>query len=189
MVLLLVLTFVSSLFFLKRCTNRPWWPPLCRFAGWSFILAKLVLISLVVVVLVQSSSGKDPSWKVLSYSFSEWADRSSISEEAFVAIISVALVLLLWAQVFVGKVLLTIANKYEKLNREQQTEKTGDCESTRHLSVSEESLGNLYRKQSPKLSSASYTGTASSGDSSYAGKGGEIVAEEAAFFEPGELSA
>ena len=130
------------------------------------------LLSLLIAALIQSSSGRDPSWEVASHSFGEWADGSGTSEEAFIAIISIALVLLLWAQIFVGKVLLGLASKYEKLNREQiQTnDKTQPAQSS--LSSKEESA--------PGLSSADYESGNVIDDSTNSGddRGGDVLAEE-----------
>eukprot|EP00977_Amphora_coffeiformis_P027556 scaffold34620_cov160-Amphora_coffeaeformis.AAC.21 len=112
-----------------------------------------------------SSSGRDSSWRVASHSFGEWVDGSGTSEEAFIAIISIALVLLLWAQIFVGKVLLGLASKYEKLNLEQTQTKL----KTRH---GESSDGSLSRRKEelgmvlPELSSNSDD------------LGGEVLVEE-----------
>lgn len=57
----------------------------------------------------------DASWEIRSHSYSEWANGgSTISEEAFIAVISISMALLLVVQVFITKVLLGMASKHEK---------------------------------------------------------------------------
>ena len=93
--------------------HRPWWPPLCRVSGWMFIVCKLAVIGMVATVLAQSGSGADASWKLGAHSFSEWFDMGNITKQTFTIVLSLAMGLLLFIQVYIGHLMLSLANKYD----------------------------------------------------------------------------
>lgn len=104
-------------------SSRKWWPCICRFAGCMFIATKLFLTALAFVIMVQSHTGKELSWEVTHHSFAEWhTERVKISSATFVAVMTIALVALLVAQMAAGVVLLKIAAAHTCKSSQTETE-------------------------------------------------------------------
>ena len=74
-----------------------------------FIVTKLILLSLAFAVMAQVHAGIDASWRVYRHSLSEWNETSSSLNSRFlVGVMTIALLLFLMAQLFVGHALLSL---------------------------------------------------------------------------------
>ena len=78
-----------------------------------FIVCKLAVIAMVATVLAQSGSGAYASWKLSAHSFSEWFDMGHITKQTFTIVLALAMGLLLIIQVYIGDLMLSLANKYD----------------------------------------------------------------------------
>ncbi|CAB9517883.1 DBH-like monooxygenase protein [Seminavis robusta] len=93
-----------------------WWPKLCYFAAIFNAITKAALITLFAYMLAVSYRGIDVSWEIGTWSFSSWMQAPSwINANVVTAILSVLLVLLTLAQVFLGRVLFALASKYSHM--------------------------------------------------------------------------
>ncbi|CAB9504750.1 DBH-like monooxygenase protein [Seminavis robusta] len=110
--------------------TRWWWPKLCYFAAVYNAITKVILIILFAYILAVSYQGIDVSWEIGTWSFSSWLQAPSwINAEVVTAIMSVLLVVLALAQLFLGRILFALASKYrQKVQGKDDVSNTAQAE-------------------------------------------------------------